>query len=582
MQPSSVFGEAIIIVGTGAAGLMTAHTLLKDGFTNVTLITRDKSVGGTWAKQRVYPGLYINNVHGEYRFSDLAMPQPIGSSELGGRLSGIDMCRYMENFSRTFLEGKARILVETEVLNIQHIKGSGWEVQTNSVNSDACFSSLQTMRCAKLVLATGGCSNPRIPPQLSNDSAGRANFKGIVVHSSAFATEIDNILTLTNPTARESSKGPMTEVLVIGGGKSSRDIAAKLAQISRRVVVVYDKADPFLAYRKPLPDVIRKSRVLGLLSGHRVLTSGLERFLHQTWIGSRITSWLWRQISNHSFDTFNIPHGSPLRRTHSLFWNIRTSDEGNFRPDNYFALVQTGAIDVVSGTRAMGYTDDGTSVLLSNGDKIACKVVVLATGYSSSWDKIIQPQVASEIGLHPHVPRTKFNDKEWDYYTLAEPPAGDPSNRNWSSSIYRGLVPAKSIGDRDIAIMGSLFTENPGYTFEVCAHWVASYFRGDRMRLPRSVDEAIAECEIQSAWMRARYPNSISWSNESYSGSYDFWSWPQAVDELLEDMYLPSCRSGGNWLTWAFQVIDLKEISTLTEERQVKRDRNAGECFDVL
>jgi hypothetical protein len=26
----------------------------------VTLISRDKSVGGTWARDRIYPGLYIN------------------------------------------------------------------------------------------------------------------------------------------------------------------------------------------------------------------------------------------------------------------------------------------------------------------------------------------------------------------------------------------------------------------------------------------------------------------------------------------------------------------------------------------
>ena len=48
-------------------------------------------------------------------------------------------------------------------------------------------------------------------------------------------------------------------------------------------------------------------------------------------------------------------------------------------------------------------------------------------------------------------------------------------------------------------------------------------------------------------------------------------SWPQAADELLEDMYLPSHRSGGSWYNWVFKVIDLKEIATLGEERQAIR-----------
>jgi len=60
MVAPSVLNEPIGIIGAGVAGLINAHVLLQDGFTDVTLISRDKSVGGTWARHRVYPGLYIN------------------------------------------------------------------------------------------------------------------------------------------------------------------------------------------------------------------------------------------------------------------------------------------------------------------------------------------------------------------------------------------------------------------------------------------------------------------------------------------------------------------------------------------
>lgn len=46
---------------------------------------------------------------------------------------------------------------------------------------------------------------------------------------------------------------------------------------------------------------------------------------------------------------------------------------------------------------------------------------------------------------------------------------------------------------------------------------------------------------------------------------------PQHADDLLEDMGLRVIRSGGNWLTWPFQVVDLSEIRTLKEERDAKR-----------
>jgi monoamine oxidase len=52
--------EPIAVIGAGAAGLITAHTLLKDGFKNVQIITHDADVGGVWSTERVYPGLVIN------------------------------------------------------------------------------------------------------------------------------------------------------------------------------------------------------------------------------------------------------------------------------------------------------------------------------------------------------------------------------------------------------------------------------------------------------------------------------------------------------------------------------------------
>ena len=68
------------------------------------------------------------------------------------------------------------------------------------------------------------------------------------------------------------------------------------------------------------------------------------------------------------------------------------------------------------------------------------------------------------------------------------------------------------------------FSANLGYTNEVAAHWISSYFKNDKMRLPSSAEEAIAEAEIQSAWMRARYPDMVSWINESYSTNLCFWT----------------------------------------------------------
>jgi hypothetical protein len=52
--------------------------------------------------------------------------------------------------------------------------------------------------------------------------------------------------------------------------------------------------------------------------------------------------------------------------------------------------------------------------------------------------------------------------------------------------------------------------------------------------------------------------------------------WPQLVDDLLEDMGVPAMRSGGNWLTWPFKVVNQNEISTLKVERDAIRSEGTS------
>lgn len=54
---------------------------------------------------------------------------------------------------------------------------------------------------------------------------------------------------------------------------------------------------------------------------------------------------------------------------------------------SFFTLAKKGAINLIAPARATGY--DGGSVHLTNGKHIHPKVVLLATGYQSSWDGII-------------------------------------------------------------------------------------------------------------------------------------------------------------------------------------------------
>ncbi|OCH90140.1 FAD/NAD(P)-binding domain-containing protein [Obba rivulosa] len=557
----------ICVVGAGAAGLITAYTLIQDGFDNVQILSRDASPGGVWAAQRVYPGLTINNVHGEFRFSPLPMPPPSNAEVTGGRLSGEDMRQYMESFAEHFLKGKIRY--ETEVLEIRVQSDDQQCRQWHITVEDARSREQQVLIYDKVVLCTGGCSEPKIPHLLSPTAASDAGFIGPVLHSSQFRAQLEQILTAAQPKTEDNPGF----VLVIGGGKSAQDICAYLANRNRRVGMVFETADAFVAAPIALPGFIRKSRFLAVLSPDMNLRTRLERFLHNTWLGSKIVHGIWSVLQWSSFGALSVPGNSPLRRAHSLFWGIRTNDEGVGRPDGFHALVNAGKIELIAPARAASYGADGHSVVLNDGRVVEADAVILCTGYTSSWDKVFDKVTVEELGLSQQNLVSVSSLTTFGHASLCGAPASKYTVTNTrTSSIYRGIVPARNIFYRDFAINGAIFTTNNGYTFELCAHWISSYFLEDPfLRLPTSIGEALQATERRSAWLRKRYPDMLAWVNQSYSSDIAFWSWPQLTDQLLEDMGLPSMRSGGNWLTWPFKVIDLKEIESLGQERAAKR-----------
>ncbi|KIJ54017.1 hypothetical protein M422DRAFT_201119 [Sphaerobolus stellatus SS14] len=562
----AVKSESVGIIGSGAAGIISAYTLLQDGFQNVQILTRDKSPGGIWARERIYPGLIINNVHGEFRFSPLPMPPPSDAAKTGGRLSGEDMCNYMESFSDRFLKGRFRL--QTEVLNIRRDDASGmWVVKVKNLQDNA----EETLRYSKIILCTGGCSEPYIHPSLSPGAALKAKFTGPVFHSSQFGSHTDSIMQQIKE-AENLQDENADSVVIVGGGKSAQDISAYLASKGRKVTVVFEVTDAVLAATSPLPDFIRKSRFLSILSPHSDLNTRLERFFHTTWLGSKMAHGIWNAIGSSSFDALKIPKNSPLRNAHSIFWGIRTNDEGAGRPTGFHTMVSAGKIALEAPARVERFGDDGRSVVLNNGKVLKADAVILATGYTSSWKNIFDEKTMADIGIERHPPSPIRNtEKNWEYTSLRNPPKAHPDAKQWASSIYRGIIPAKNIQRRDFAINGAVFTTNNGYFFEVTSHWISAYFLGDKMRLPSTPEEALEHTERNAAWLRKRFPDMLLWANESYSSSLSSWTWPQAADQLLEDMYLVNMRSGGNWITWPFKVIDLSEIAHLKEERNAKR-----------
>jgi hypothetical protein len=89
-----------------------------------------------------------DSVHGEFRFSPLPMPPP-SKAESRNRLSGEDMCTYMEEFSDTFLEG--RIKFGVEVMNLCRSDDGTWLVSVEHVLDGR----REVLKFSRIVLCTG-------------------------------------------------------------------------------------------------------------------------------------------------------------------------------------------------------------------------------------------------------------------------------------------------------------------------------------------------------------------------------------------------------------------------------------------
>ena len=91
-----------------------------------------------------------------------------------------------------------------------------------------------------------------------------------------------------------------------------------------------------------------------------------------------------------------LPRDSPLRNTHSIFWDTRTNDEGVPREGTFHSLANAGKIKMISPARVATFGDDGKSVVLDDGSTVPASAVVLATGYKSTWRPIFDGELYVE------------------------------------------------------------------------------------------------------------------------------------------------------------------------------------------
>ena len=178
------------------------------------MLDAGKSVGGTWAKERLYEDLYTNNLVGMLEFSDFPMDFETYGVLPGSHVPGAVVHRYLTDYAQHF--GVFDNIQFNAWVKSAELKGNGEWIISYDLNSGGEVKEMK-LTSKTLVLATGTTSEPNMP-----SIAGSGEFDGDIFHSKELPDRMEDLSAAKN-------------VVVYGGSKSAADAAYVNASRGRHV-----------------------------------------------------------------------------------------------------------------------------------------------------------------------------------------------------------------------------------------------------------------------------------------------------------------------------------------------------------
>ena len=135
---------------------MAAKTYIAcDPYINLLILDSNASVGGVWAKEKIYPGLRSNNLLGTLELTDFPMHAGSGVKE-EEHIPGETLHEYLRQYAEKF-DLLRRITFNTKVRTAEKVE-DGWRLQTSTRNpspqeTPEKHSQTQTLLCKKLIIA---------------------------------------------------------------------------------------------------------------------------------------------------------------------------------------------------------------------------------------------------------------------------------------------------------------------------------------------------------------------------------------------------------------------------------------------
>jgi cation diffusion facilitator CzcD-associated flavoprotein CzcO len=461
--------QRIGIIGAGFAGLATAKTLKSFGF-EVTVFEKEPDVGGVWAASRRYPGLTTQNPRTTYALSDFPMPASYPEWPSGEQVQAY-LRAYVEKFGIA-----PDILLGTKVESATLDEAAGvWTVTATAANGSAASAAVKR-EFDYLIVCNGIFSEPALPA--FEGAAAFTAAGGRICHTSQF-------------TDLAAARGK--DVLVVGYGKSSCDVACASAGVARSTTVLARHL--IWKIPKKFMNVLNFKFLLLTRMGEALFkyieVKGFEKFLHgagkpirDSMLGS-VQSVVTRQLK---LNQLGLHPGTPLETIARSTVSLVT--------DGFYEKIGAGQLALKKGVSIASLSPGRAT--LDSGETLPADLIVCGTGWQQQVP-FLSPAVMQRV-----------TDAQGNF------------------CLYRSLLP---VGMPRLAFNGynsSFFSQ---LNCEIGALWLADLLLGGMtLPSPTSQRETIAR---RLAWMAERTEGKHSKGTNIIPFSV------HNIDELLADMRLP-------------------------------------------
>ncbi|KAI0380850.1 FAD/NAD(P)-binding domain-containing protein [Hypomontagnella monticulosa] len=558
------------IIGAGICGLVAARSYLRlRPEANVLILDSDKTVGGVWSKDRLYPALVTQTELGLFNYSDM----PMAPKNWDGRKSivtGQMVHDYLHKYSEEH-DLLRRIRFNSFVTSAKQC-ARGWRLELRDSND--------IIEAEKLIVAPGYASIPNIPQTFDDASIP-------IIHSRDLGASLDAL--------QDAQK-----VIVVGAAKSGFDATYTMLKMGKEVewVIRPDGSGP-------MPLLPFKIGFLWTMST----------------VATRFLAYMNPSIFNTSGLWYWLLQRNPLGRwCVDRFWDFLayvSGREAGYGAGDHIALLKPDLDHqgILAAPAAVGLcpapdfwptlhsknlhiardairTIKEKTIYLKSGETTTADCVIMCTGWGDHlgmFDAEHKTKIGIPVDNEYDLTEQKVRRSgsiDWSHYdeaaekavdaklpSVARPPKSkhpelqDPRlQKKWR--LWRRVVPVElaAQGDRSLVLLGQMTNAYTPVTAEVQAFWAVVYLLGE-LDVPDMPTMATEVAEF-NAFTRKRY------FNQGQRSQYALWDYLNYIGVLFGDLGLNSYRKSNAFaeLFSPYRASDFNGfVDEYLEKRELKR-----------